>query len=294
ASSNQFNNLTFSTFEFTAEVTETVVWTPGFKGILLRDSVGNVLKNILTPERFTYLWNNKLSKSVSETEQIGEDAPRGYILEPPSGNKRKYNDGELFTFRLTLIGRFTEYLNDFAEAFEKLGTDYWLGRKKGYGCGKYKIKSVNLINNKINYDEANQTQNKNLVLNFITPTRIVNEETKKPLMYNGSDILTFTFLLKSLYKRLYLLDKIVCENNETKYLPESVLAYTDEVKTTGSSLIFHDLENHTSKGIQKFGGFTGEVIFQGDIAPYLQMIKLGESLHVGRDYVYGMGRYEVL
>src|SRR4030065_2820554 len=107
---NSFPNLKFSTFEFTVEVTNTLIWPPGFKGILLRDSVGNVLKQLLNSERYNFLWEQKLSKDISETEKIGEDAPRGYIIEPPMDNKRKYNDGEQITFRLVLVGNLIEYL----------------------------------------------------------------------------------------------------------------------------------------------------------------------------------------
>jgi len=294
----QVTKLKFSTFEFTAEVTNTLIWTPGFKGILLRDSVGNVLKKMLEPERYHTLWEQKLSKEISDTGKIGEDAPRGYIIEPPNDNKRKYNEGEQFTFRLILIGSLIGYLDDFVTAFEKLGTEFWLGRKKGYGSGKYKIKNINLIQAKPADEKlehyTNIGKSKNLVLNFITPTRIVNENTKRPFLYGSSDTLTFTFFIKALYKRLYLLEKLICGNEELKYSPDSVLSYSDEIKISNSNLIFHDLENHKNEGIQKFGGFTGEIIFKGEVSPYLDMIRLGEHLHIGKDYVYGMGKYEIL
>jgi hypothetical protein len=293
-----FLKLKFSAFEITVEVTNTLIWTPGFKGILLRDSVGNVLKQMLEPERYHFLWEQKLNKVIAEVGKIGEDAPRGYIIEPPNDNRRKYNEGEQFKFRLVLVGSLIEYLDDFVSAFERLGSEYWLGRKKGYGSGKYKIKNINLITAQLGEEKlehhANSGKNKNLVINFITPTRIVNENTKRPFLYSGSDTLTFTFFIKALYKRLYLLENLVCGNAALKYNPDSVLSYSDEIKTTHSNLIFHDLENHASKGIQKFGGFTGEIIFVGEIEPYIEMIKLGESLHVGKDYVYGLGKYEIL
>ena len=44
----------------------------------------------------------------------------------------------------------------------------------------------------------------------------------------------------------------------------------------------------------KYGGFIGEVTFEGDLTPFVNMIKLGEHLHVGKYYTFGLGRYEIL
>jgi CRISPR/Cas system endoribonuclease Cas6 (RAMP superfamily) len=42
------------------------------------------------------------------------------------------------------------------------------------------------------------------------------------------------------------------------------------------------------------GGFLGDITFEGDLAEFLPVIKLGEFLHVGKGTVYGMGKYEMI
>lgn len=285
-----FETLRYNTFELKAEVTKTIIWTPGFKGVLLRDSVGNVLKNILPPDKYNIIWEQKLSKEISAAEKIGEDSPRGYVIEPPHGNKRKYEAGEEFSIRIILVGNLMNMFDDFIKAIEKLGTDFWLGRKTGYGSGKFKIKNISILTkNNLQVD-----QSKNLVLNFITPTRIVNEKTKKPLIFQDAQMLTFKQFIKPLYKRLYLLNKLYCNDNSLKYNPDSVLAYTDDIENTFQDLTFYNIDNKNNNSIKKLGGFVGEVIFKGELTPYLNIIKLGEDLHVGKDYVYGLGKYEIL
>jgi hypothetical protein len=286
----KFETLRFKSFELTAEVTKTIIWPPGFKGILLRDSVGYALKNTLSPEKYQMFWQRKLSKEISLAEKIGEDSPRGYVIEPPNENKRKYITGEKFSIRIILVGSLTNMIDDFIKAFEKLGAEFWLGRKKGYGSGKFKIKNVNMLSVKIPQPKPVN----NLIINFTTPTRIVNEATNRPLVHKSGESLDFKSFIKALYRRLYLLNKIICENNEQNYNSEIALADAINIKTTLSNLHFHELESQSEKGIKKFGGFTGEIVFNGDIAPFFEMILLGERLHVGKDYVYGMGKYEIL
>ena len=41
------------------------------------------------------------------------------------------------------------------------------------------------------------------------------------------------------------------------------------------------------------GGFVGDVTFEGDVQPFVQIIKAGEILHVGKGTAFGLGRYGV-
>jgi len=41
-------------------------------------------------------------------------------------------------------------------------------------------------------------------------------------------------------------------------------------------------------------GFVGEVSFEGDLGMFLQYLKLGEYLHVGKNAVFGNGWYEII
>ncbi|MBU2578468.1 CRISPR system precrRNA processing endoribonuclease RAMP protein Cas6, partial [Patescibacteria group bacterium] len=43
----------------------------------------------------------------------------------------------------------------------------------------------------------------------------------------------------------------------------------------------------------KMGGFMGEITFEGDIDPFMHLIKAGEILHVGKGTSFGLGKYEM-
>ena len=41
-------------------------------------------------------------------------------------------------------------------------------------------------------------------------------------------------------------------------------------------------------------GFVGEVSFEGDLAPFISYLKLGEYVHVGKNAVFGNGWYQII
>ncbi len=44
----------------------------------------------------------------------------------------------------------------------------------------------------------------------------------------------------------------------------------------------------------KLGGFIGEITFEGNIEPFMPLIKVGEVLHVGKGTGFGLGRYKTV
>jgi CRISPR/Cas system endoribonuclease Cas6 (RAMP superfamily) len=44
----------------------------------------------------------------------------------------------------------------------------------------------------------------------------------------------------------------------------------------------------------KMGGFTGQITFEGEIRPFIPLVKAGEVLHVGKGTSFGLGRYRIM
>jgi len=42
----------------------------------------------------------------------------------------------------------------------------------------------------------------------------------------------------------------------------------------------------------RMGGFVGEVVYEGDIRPYLPLLRAGEVFHAGKGTSFGLGKYE--
>ncbi len=44
----------------------------------------------------------------------------------------------------------------------------------------------------------------------------------------------------------------------------------------------------------KFGGLLGSISYEGDLAPFMPYLALGEWLHVGGKTSFGLGRYRIM
>jgi CRISPR/Cas system endoribonuclease Cas6 (RAMP superfamily) len=41
------------------------------------------------------------------------------------------------------------------------------------------------------------------------------------------------------------------------------------------------------------GDFVGDIAFEGNIEPFMSLIKAGEVLHVGKGTGFGLGKYKI-
>ena len=41
------------------------------------------------------------------------------------------------------------------------------------------------------------------------------------------------------------------------------------------------------------GGVTGTVTYEGDLSDFIQLLRLGEYVHVGKGTSFGLGKYEI-
>lgn len=325
---NPLNNLSFSVFQFTAEVTEEI-FISEFKGAALRGGFGKSFKRLvcinpyendcnrcIVNKNCSYhkIFNANVKVETSRLLNIATTAPRPFVLEPPTVNQRKFIKGEQFTFNLILVGWAIDYLPYFIIVFERLGEIFGIGKRLERDRGKFFIVSVkcngrSIYSNRTRYlssnikpkkieDLAPIKNSKKIRINFLTPTRLeINHER---LLLNKDDAFV-TFIIR-LYNRLYSLQELYC-NGETiqQYSHKDLETLAHKVKLQYSKLEWQDLERYTiidpvdnTKELMKYGGFTGEVAFEGDLEPFLNIISLGEVLHVGKYYTFGLGKYEIL
>ncbi len=61
------------------------------------------------------------------------------------------------------------------------------------------------------------------------------------------------------------------------------------VKVSAGSLRWHEWERYSARQNtrMKMGGFVGEITFEGDIEPFMDLIMAGEVLHVGKGTGFG-------
>ncbi len=296
---------------------------PSYKGSTLRGGFGHAFKRVvcaiksrectecLLKEKCVYSYIFE-TPPPSDTKIMRKytAAPHPFIIEPPPEKRRGYAPKDEITFGLTLIGRAIDYLPYFIYAFDELG-------RIGLGKGKaeFELKDV-VCGGETIYDSDTKTLKTFkpsvldiesgilkpdlpmspstspdpglLNLNFVTPTRII---------YNGHLTLDLEFhiLIRTLLRRLSLLYYFHCGGDPSEWDFSGIIRKAEGVKVSARALRWHDWERYSARQDtkMKMGGFVGGITFEGDTGPFMELIRAGEVLHVGKGTGFGLGMYEV-
>ncbi len=289
---------------------------PSYKGSTLRGGFGHAFRRVVCAVRckecadcllkekcvYSYVFETPPSADT-EIMRKYKAAPHPFVIEPPPEQRRDYRPDDEITFGLTLIGRAIDFLPYFIYAFDELGR---IGL--GKGKAKFELKDVG-CNGKIIYDSETKTlrtfkagilpleadllnkktdNSKLTTLRFLTPARIV---------YNGHLTLDLEFhiLIRNLLRRLSLLYYFHCNGDPSEWDFGGIIKKAEGVKVSVRSLKWHEWERYSTRQNtrMKMGGFVGEITFDGAIEPFMDLIRAGEVLHVGKGTGFGLGRYEV-
>lgn len=234
-------------------------------------------------------------------------APHPFVIEPPLEKRKIYKPNEEIQFVLILIGRSIDYLPYFIYTFDELGR---IGI--GKGKAKYELKEVTCEGKTIydfkskilkpfkthslplNDDIIARSPDINrgdvaISLSFLTPTRI---------LYNGHLTLDLEFhiFIRNLQRRLSLLSYFHCNGDPSKLDFKGIIEKAKGVKVKNHTLKWYDWERYSGRQETriKMGGFVGDIMFEGDIKPFMPLIKAGEILHVGKGTAFGLGKYRIV
>jgi len=127
-----------------------------------------------------------------------------------------------------------------------------------------------------------------LTLNFLTPTR---------LKYNGrylEEAPPFHVVIRTLLRRVSSLSYFHAGQRwETDY--RGWIEKAKQVKIAEAHVSWMDWERYSTRQRRgmNLGGIVGQVTYEGDAAPFLSLLRLGELIHVGKGTVFGNGRYRL-
>jgi CRISPR-associated endoribonuclease Cas6 len=306
----------YGTFTFSLEVRDVLI-LPSYKGSTLRGGFGNVFRKIVCALKKTdcadcILKEKCVYSYVFETPPPSgakimrkyTAAPHPFVIEPPQEKRRGYTPGNEIKFGLILIGRAVDYLPYFIYTFDELGK-IGIGKAKG----KFELKNVD-CDGKTVYDSGSKTLKpfspsflnleseilkpdttgfECLTLHFLTPTRIV---------YDGRFVfeLEFHMLVRQILRRIALLSYFHCGGDPSEIDFRGIIEKAKEVQVKERNLRWYDWERYSARQDtrMKMGGFVGEITFQGDIGPFMSLIKAGQLLHVGKGTSFGLGKYEIV
>lgn len=320
-----FHYQTF-TFHLTAK---DVIVLPRYKGSTIRGGFGNSFRKIACTLKKNDCYDCILKEKcvysyVFETQPPSNTkimtkythAPHPFIIEPPDEQKRVYKPGDEIIFKLTLIGKAIDYIPYFIYTFDELGK---IGIGKGRGrfalqtvkSQESEVKSERIAGakDKIIYDsdtkrlkpfDRNVLNFESLTLNTQSPDSLLltlNFETPTRIIYNSRLTLDLKFhiLIRQLLRRISLLAYFHCGVDISDWDYKGMIKKAEEVKIAKSNLSWYDWERYSARQDtrMKLGGFIGETTFEGNIKPFMPLIKAGEVLHVGKGTSFGLGKYKI-
>jgi hypothetical protein len=227
--------------------------------------------------------------------------PNPYVIEPPAFGTRAVPAGELLTFDVVLVGRAIGRLALIVHAFQ---------RALGHGLGQTRARGM-LEDLAVQDGEGwsgiwdsergrIEEHDARLAVPAFPPSRCATLciETPLRLQTQGRPLpvekLSPRALVTNLMRRATLLLEL--HNGQPPLLEEpaaKALARHAESFTGERRLRWQDWSRYSSRQKQEMtlGGAIGEWRLEGDLAPVLPLLWLGQWLHAGKNATMGMGRY---
>lgn len=294
------------------------------KGNVIRGGFGSTFRrivchqNCVKPEtcdlRFVCPYTAVFNPFVPEgSEKISKnrDIPRPFVIKPPLETKETYLPGERLSFDLVVVGKAKDYLPYFIVTFKEL-SHVGLGRRRTL-CelvsveaisSEQEVNPVYSINDSLVRPPANDirwedllghgsangngaTKTDRLKLRFLTPTtlKVDGQLVQKP---------AFSHIVKRLRDRINGLSYFYCGKGlDIDFKAFGELA--DKIRTVEDKTRWVDCSRYSRRRdvSHDLSGFVGEVTFEGELAPFVSYLRLGEYLHVGKNAVFGNGWFRV-
>jgi hypothetical protein len=264
--------LEISKYRFTLEAVDEITM-PAYKGSTFHGGFGHALMKI-SPTWYRYFFEPGLNQKG--------DWPKPFVILPPLDKKEKYTKGQQFHCDLTLFGEATQQYAIAQAAIEYLGLQMGLG----YEQGKYKFIDIEHTQPSQEH-KTNQTIDQRQIKLYL-PTRLRLKKNNKLQRHSPS----FLLFLTRLTGRLKTLETAY---GETQGNYQELIYKARNIKIANSHTKWDDWDRFScsQKKWMKFGGLLGDISYAGDLQPFMEVLKLGEWLHIGNKTSFGLGKYEL-
>ena len=297
---------------------------PRYKGNVFRGRFGYILRDITCvggaqqcekhcefPERCVY--SKCFETPVPDDSPMlrGQPfAPHPFVLEPPYTGQLEYAPGDTLTCNLTLIGEAINVLPWMVFTFYRMGEQRIGLRNQRGRCRLEKVESlparVDAPSQTIFTSETEMLTDEGVILGIedvmhaapdVTDTVDLEFLTPTSIKVNGkwTSDLTFEVLVRNLLRRLRFLNYFHCgEDLDAEVDVHALIEAARFVKDTPRlQWLRRDRYSHRAEASVPMSGFIGRIRFEGELAPFLPFISLGEYLHIGHHTAFGYGHYRI-
>lgn len=287
---------------------------PEYKGSTFRGVFGHSLKKAVCALNFqeckTCLLNkNCLYSLIFEKHDIlGQNhnissIPHPIVIVPPDTNQKYFKKNEQIEVEVILFGDFNQKLPYFILTFQTMGQT-GIGKKikgrrskfsleKIISSGKTIFKNKNItdmdtsFNLSIDKHPYNKTiTNESVFIEFKTPLRI---------KFNKSfpENLTFQTLTRTMLRRISSL--MNCYGDGEPALDyKRLVNEAAKINIKESNLYWKDWQRYSNRHHKKMymGGLMGNITYSGKIREYIPLIEACSKIHLGKNTIFGLGRFK--
>jgi CRISPR-associated endoribonuclease Cas6 len=244
----------------------------------------------------------------SEKVSKNRDIPRPFVIKPPLETTENYSAGARLVFDMIVVGKAKDYLPHFIVTLKELSNvglgwnrtvcdlssveavsvsgDPWPVYSSGDNMVRPPKDAILWSDLSMNGDSAHKGRRR-MKIKFLTPTalKVDGRFAERP---------RFSHIAKRLRDRISALSYFYCgqgldiDFKAFGEMVERIVTVEDRTHWVSSSRYSRrrDVEHDLS-------GFVGEVVFEGELEPFVPYLKLGEYLHVGKNAVFGNGWYKI-
>lgn len=295
---------------------------PPYKGATLRGSFGQVFRRMTCSVikgicKDCILKNHCVYSYIFETApppesqalRNYENIPRPFLFEPPLDAKREYKPGEKLSFDLLLIGKAIQHLPFFIVTFKEMGAVGLGYGRRPFILEKIISKSINEQEKVVYFGDSNTVNNvdfsysgndiikrasyrtdstiSKVKIDFFTPIRLKDkgELVRKPVFHT---------LFRQAMRRISSLSYF--HNGE--FLEADYAGLTKKSKNVcliEDYTYWQEWERYSRRQRKRMsmGGLLGSVVYEGNLTEFLPWLFIGEEVHVGKNSVFGLGKYRI-
>ncbi len=288
-------------------------YLPEYKGSTFRGSFGWALKkavcifngrdcaDCLVRQHCIYARTFEPFSGEPKYGDIAASSPP-YCFEPPQDLKTHWLPESSLQFSLLLFGETNDYLPYYIFALEKMGRSgigttmdkkrcpFTLVSVKDHDRELYDPGRMKMTGTSEPVDlqvAAYEDQNlESMKVKLLSPLRI-------KLKQSFQQQLPFHVLIRGILRRVSSLF-ILYDEGEPDLDYKGLVRRAGEVADDPSGLTWIDYLRYSNRQKKKMflGGMTGKVSYQGNLAEFIPLMRLGSLLHIGKQTSFGLGRFE--
>lgn len=286
---------------------------------VLRSGLGNVIKKVVCILRNATCATCMLKTScmyalffepVAAPERAPSwltEMPKPYVFSMHSFSTNDIQQGQSVEFSIKLFGKANQYLPYLVHSVMRLG-ETGLGKKiDGESRGRFQLNRISSAGNELLEGGMLKDPPRPLELSCLKPQREESQALSRltvkyltPIRLKDGgrlvDDLPFYTLFTAALRRIRALEHVYGENPMDMDCTD-LIARSQDVRTSDSTLVWKELHHYSGrqKAAMKLGGLVGYATYEGeDLQDFLPFLEYAQMVHLGKQTVFGLGRFEVL